>query len=232
MIELEIEDKVVEVNPYLTIGQYQNLKLNMDSYKDDPTALLSLYTNIPVNKLKDLPREQVKFVQEYITSQFTEKSVTDELHNVFTHNGIEYGLENDWSKLAWGGWVDLEVFSSDDIEQNIHLIMSILYRPIKERKKGRYILQPYKADEIEDRANEFLTLPVNYWFGASIFFFITGNLYMNNIESSLTMKNKLNQMIMKGWTILPKWVKEKLPLDSILLSLTNSPTKTLPKWNK
>jgi hypothetical protein len=232
MIELEIEDKVVEVNPYLTIGQYQNLKLNMDSYKDDPTALLSLYTNIPVNKLKDLPREQVKFVQEYITSQFTEKSVTDELHNVFTHNGVEYGLENDWSKLAWGGWVDLEVFSSDDIEQNIHLIMSILYRPIKERKKGRYILQPYKADEIEDRANEFLTLPVNYWFGASIFFFITGNLYMNNIESSLTMKNKINQMMMKGWEILPKWVKEKLPLDSILLSLTNSPTKTLPKWNK
>ena len=176
MIELEIEDKVVEVNPYLTIGQYQNLKLNMDSYKDDPTALLSLYTNIPVNKLKDLPREQVKFVQEYITSQFTEKSVTDELHNVFTHNGVEYGLENDWSKLAWGGWVDLEVFSSDDIEQNIHLIMSILYRPIKERKKGRYILQPYKVDEIEDRANEFLTLPVNYWFGASIFFFIIMNM--------------------------------------------------------
>ena len=201
----------------------------MDSYKDDPTAVLSLYTNIPVNKLKDLPREQVKFLQVYITTQFTEKSVTDELHNVFTHNGVEYGLENDWNKLAWGGWVDLEVFSSDDIEQNIHLIMAILYRPIKERKKGKYILHPYKADEIEDRANDFITLPVNYWFGASVFFFITGNLFMKDIESSLTMKNKINQMIVKGWTILPQWIKNRVSLDSILHSPSNCHRQVL-RW--
>ena len=232
MIQIEVEDKVVEVNPYLTIGQYQNLKRNMDSYKDDPTALLSLYTNIPVRQLKNLPLEQVKFVQEYITTQFTDKSISDELHNVFTHNGVEYGLENNWQKLAWGAWVDLEVFSSDDIEENIHLLMSVLYRPIKERKKNKYVLEPYDADTIEERANEFLTLPVNYWFGVSVFFFITVNLYMKDIESSLTMKNKLNQMIVKGWKILPKWVKRKLPLDSILTLPTNLQGKTLPNFNR
>jgi len=232
MIQIEVEDKVVEVNPYLTIGQYQNLKRNMDSYKDDPTALLSLYTNIPVRQLKNLPLEQVKFVQEYITTQFTDKSISDELHNVFTHNGVEYGLENNWQKLAWGAWVDLEVFSSDDIEENIHLLMSVLYRPIKERKKNKYVLEPYDADTIEERANEFLTLPVNYWFGVSVFFFITVNLYMKDIESSLTMKNKLNQMIVKGWKILPKWVKRKLPLDSILTLPTNLQGKTLPNFSR
>jgi len=225
MIEIEIEDKIVEVKPYLTIQQYQRLKGNEEKYLNSSVATLSLYTGIPVNQLKDLPVEQVNFVQEYITSQLTEKSVSDELHNVFTHNGVEYGLENDWTKLAWGGWVDLEVFSSENIEQNIHYIMAILYRPIKEKKKGNYILQPYKADEIEDRANEFLTLPVNYWFGASVFFFITGNLYISSLESSLIMKNKMNKMIAKGWKILPKWVKEKLPLDSILISPTNSQPK-------
>jgi len=232
MIQIEVEDKVVEVNPYLTIGQYQNLKRNMDSYKDDPTALLSLYTNIPVRQLKNLPLEQVKFVQEYITTQFTDKSISDELHNVFTHNGVEYGLENNWQKLAWGAWVDLEVFSSDDIEENIHLLMSVLYRPIKERKKNKYVLEPYDADTIEERANEFLTLPVNYWFGVSVFFFITVNLYMKDIESSLTMKNRLNQMIVKGWKILPKWVKRKLPLDSILTLPTNLQGKTLPNFSR
>lgn len=232
MIQIEVEDKVVEVNPYLTIGQYQNLKRNMDSYKDDPTALLSLYTNIPVRQLKNLPLEQVKFVQEYITTQFTDKSISDELHNVFTHNGVEYGLENNWQKLAWGAWVDLEVFSSDDIEENIHLLMSVLYRPIKERKKNKYVLEPYDADTIEERANEFLTLPVNYWFGVSVFFFITVNLYMKDIESSLTMKNKLNQMIVMGWKILPKWVKRKLPLDSILTLPTNLQGKTLPNFSR
>ena len=221
MIELEIEDKIVQVKPHLTIQQYQRLKSNEEKYQNSSVETLSLYTDIPVNQLKDLPLEQVNFVQEYITSQITTNSMKDELHNIFTHNGVEYGLENDWTKLAWGGWVDLEVFASDKIEDNIHYIMAVLYRPVIDRKKGKYIIEPYKADDIEDRANEFLTLPVNYWFGASVFFFITGNLYISNLESSLIMKNKLNRMMMKGWEILPKWVKKKLPLDSILISPTN-----------
>ena len=221
MIELEIEDKIVQVKPHLTIQQYQRLKSNEQKYQNSSVETLSLYTDIPVNQLKDLPLEQVNFVQEYITSQITNNSMKDELHNIFTHNGVEYGLENDWTKLAWGGWVDLEVFASDKIEDNIHYIMAVLYRPVIDKKKGKYIIEPYKADDIEDRANEFLTLPVNYWFGASVFFFITGNLYISNLESSLIMKNKLNRMMMKGWEILPKWVKKKLPLDSILILPTN-----------
>jgi hypothetical protein len=225
MIELEIEDKIVQVKPHLTIQQYQRLKSNEEKYQNSSVETLSLYTDIPVNQLKDLPLEQVNFVQEYITSQITTNSMKDELHNIFTHNGIEYGLENDWTKLAWGGWVDLEVFASDKIEDNIHYIMAVLYRPVIDRKKNKYTIKPYKADDIEDRANEFLTLPVNYWFGASVFFFIIGNLYISNLESSLIMKNKVNKMMMKGWEILPKWVKKKLPLDSILISHINSQTK-------
>jgi hypothetical protein len=221
MIELEIEDKIVQVKPHLTIQQYQRLKSNEEKYQNSSVETLSLYTDIPVNQLKDLPLEQVNFVQEYITSQITTNSMKDELHNIFTHNGIEYGLENDWTKLAWGGWVDLEVFASDKIEDNIHYLMAVLYRPVIDNKKGKYTIKPYKADDIEDRANEFLTLPVNYWFGASVFFFIIGNLYISNLESSLIMKNKVNKMMMKGWEILPKWVKKKLPLDSILISPTN-----------
>jgi hypothetical protein len=221
MIELEIEDKIVQVKPHLTIQQYQRLKSNEEKYQNSSVETLSLYTDIPVNQLKDLPLEQVNFVQEYITSQITTNSMKDELHNIFTHNGVEYGLENDWTKLAWGGWVDLEVFASDKIEDNIHYLMAVLYRPVIDKKKGKYTIKPYKADDIEDRANEFLTLPVNYWFGASVFFFITGNLYISSLENSLIMKNKMNQMIMKGWEILPKWVKKKLPLDSILISPTN-----------
>jgi len=225
MIELQIEDEIVEVKPYLTIEQYQKLKANPQIYEANSVATLSLYTGVPMNKLKDLPLNQITFVQEYITTQLTNNSMKDELHNVFTHNGIEYGLENDWTKLAWGGWVDMEVFAAENVEENIHYLMSILYRPITNRKKGNYTIEPYKADDIQYRANEFLTLPVNYWFGASVFFFIIVNLYMKDLESSLTTKNKLNSMIVKGWTILPKWVKQKLPLDSILILPTNSQQK-------
>jgi len=229
MIEIQLNDRVVKVQPEITIEQFQRLQNKEDLYKTSPPDLLSLFLNVPVNELKDLPLNQMEFVQTYLMSQMTESSLKDELYNVFTHNGIEYGLENDWSKLAWGAWMDMEVFSSEKIEENIHLIMAILYRPITERKNGKYKISPYKADEIEDRAYEFRQLPIKYWFGASSFFFLTATIYTSNIKSSLMWTNNINQKIMKGWEILPKWVKKRLPLDTILVSHSILQEKTLQK---
>jgi hypothetical protein len=228
-IEIQLNDRVIQVQPEITIEQFQRLQNKEELYKKSPPDLLSLFLNVPVNELKDLPLNQMEFVQSYLMSQMTESSLKDEVYNVFTHNGVEYGLENDWSKLAWGAWMDMEVFSSEKIEENIHLIMAILYRPIVEKKNGKYKIKPYKADEIEDRAYEFRQLPIKYWFGASGFFFLTATIYTSNIKSSLEWTNKTNQMIMKGWEILPKWVKKRLPLDTILVSHSILQGTTLQK---
>ena len=229
MIEIQLNDRVVKVQPEITIEQFQRLKHKEDLYKSSPADLLSMLLSVPVNELKDLPLNQMEFVQSYLMSQMTETSLKDELYNVFTYDGIEYGLENDWSKLAWGAWMDMEVFSAENIEENIHLLMAILYRPIIEKKNGKYKIAPYKADEIEDRAYMFRQLPVKYWFGASSFFFLTATIYTSNIKSSLELTNKTNKMIMKGWEILPKWVKKRLPLDTILVSHSILQEKTSQK---
>jgi hypothetical protein len=232
MIEIQLNDRVIKVQPEITIEQFQRLQYKEDLYKTSPPDLLSLFLNVPVNELKDLPLNQMEFVQSYLVSEMTESSLKNELYNIFTHNGVEYGLENDWSKLAWGAWMDMEVFSSEKIEENIHLIMAILYRPITEKKNGNYKIKPYKADEIEDRAYEFRQLPIKYWFGASSFFFLTVTIFTNNIKSSLEWTNRVNRWMMKGWQILPRWVKKRLPLDTILVSHSTLQEKTLPKLTK
>jgi hypothetical protein len=229
MIEIQLNDRVVKVEPEITIEQFQRLQHKEDLYKTSPADLLSMLLSVPVNELKDLPLNQMEFVQSYLMSQMTESSLKDELYNIFTHNGVEYGLENDWSKLAWGAWMDMEVFASEKIEENIHLIMAILYRPVVEKKNDKYKIKPYKADEIEDRAYEFRQLPVKYWFGASSFFFLTATIYTTNIKNSLMWTNKINNWILKGWEILPKWVKKRLPLDTILVSHSTLQEKTLQK---
>lgn len=229
MIEIQLNDRVVKVQPEITIEQFQRLKHKEDLYKTSPADLLSMLLSVPANELKDLPLNQMEFVQSYLMSQMTETSLKDELYNVFTYDGVEYGLENDWSKLAWGAWMDMEVFSAENIDENIHLLMAILYRPIIEKKNGKYKIAPYKADEIEDRAYMFRQLPIKYWFGASSFFFLTATIYTSNIKSSLELTNKTNKMIMKGWEILPKWVKKRLPLDTILVSHSILQEKTSQK---
>ena len=232
MIEIVIDDKVVEISPDLSIGQFQRLRGNLESYKKDPAQLLSLYLNIPLYQIKDLPVEQVKFVEEYLTQSLAVSEFKDETNFIIRHKGVEYGLENDWGKLAWGAWMDLEVYSAENIEQNIHKIMAILYRPIKEYKKDRYVLEPYKASEIEDRAEEFLNLPFKYWAGCSSFFLLIASQYMVNMQSSLNTMNRINKLTAMGWKILPKWVQRRLPIDSILISPTTSQMKTLQRWSK
>ena len=144
MIEVVLEDKVIKVSPHMTIGQYQQFIRKQEVYKKNPTELLSLYLNISMNELRDLPLSSVQMVESYITNEMTKDFHKDELYETFEFNGVEYGLENDWSKLSWGAWVDLQVYSSENIQEHIHLIMSTLYRPVVSRdKKGKYKIDKY-----------------------------------------------------------------------------------------
>jgi hypothetical protein len=222
MIEVVLEDKVIKVSPHMTIGQYQQFVRNKEIYKNNPTRLLSLYLDLPMHQLRDLPLSSVQMVESYITNEMSKDFTKDEMVEVFEYDGVEYGIENDWGKLSWGAWVDFQVYSSENIEENIHLIMATLYRPIVSRnKKGKYKIEKYKSEDIEDRAEIFRNIPVLYWFGASGFFLLISTLYLDNIKNSLIMTNKANQMLMKGWKVLPKFLQKIIPLDSILLSHTN-----------
>jgi hypothetical protein len=226
MIEIQLEDRIIEVKEELTISQYQMIHQYKEIYISEPAKLLAMYLDISVNELKDLPLEQVQFVENYLTDILAVQEMKDELFNSFTFEGVEYGLENDWSKLSWGAWTDLEVYSSKDIEQNIHKIMAILYRPVLNWKGKKFIIDRYRASEIEERAELFKKLPAKYWFGVCGFFLLVSTVYINNLKNSLSSVNRANQLIEKGWKILPKWIKRMLPLDSILISHTTLQKKT------
>ena len=233
MIEIRLDDDVIKVKPYMTIEQYQKFLRKEELYKKSPVDLLSLWLKIPTMEIKDLPVEDVKLVENYITQELSKDFNEDKLYDCFEFESVEYGLENDWSKLAWGAWVDFQVLSAQNIQDNIHSIMAILYRPVlKKDKNGKYEIKPYKASEIQERAELFKELPMRYWLGAASFFFLISTLYINNIKNSLTLTSKLNQWMMKGWKILPKWIKRRLPIGSILLLPSNLRKKTSQSLNK
>jgi hypothetical protein len=150
----------------------------------------------------------------------------------FDYEGVTYGFENDWKKLAWGAWQDLEFLSSEDITANIHKILAVLYRPVTEMKDTKYKIEPYKSEEIDERAELFRTIPVSIWLSASVFFLEIVNIYINNIKVSLGQTLKIQTRITKYWKMMPKWMRKVLPLDSILPSLTNSQKKILQSLQK
>lgn len=226
MIEVLIGEKTIQVNPELTIEKYQKIQKNLFRY-NNTSEILALYLDISVDELKELPYDQIKFTEELLSAHLLEPK-TNELVFTFRHKGKSYGLENDWANMRWGQFVDLEVFSQPDkIVESIHIIMALLYRPITIENKKEYKTEPYVSQDILPRANEFLDLPVAYWFGVAQFFFLISNAFTSSLDASLKAKMKIEKLIKPLRKIFPAWLLPKPPQDFISSSLLDLPNKTL-----
>lgn len=228
---ITLNGRDIKLKPFMEVGKYQQIIKQLELVSKDPTKLLSLYLDCDINELRDLPKNEVDFIEQFISSVMLQPP-KQELTYTFQFNGITYGLENDWKKLAWGAWQDFEILSAENINDNIHYLLAILYRPTTKINKKDYKIVPYKSAEIKDRAELFKQLPIEYWFGVSSFFLLIGKLYITDINNSLMWTTKTNQLTTKLWMKLPTCLRNKLPLDSILLSPYPYAKKTLLKSNK
>lgn len=229
MIEVLIDDRVIKVNPKLTIDKYQKIQGNPIRYSK-PEEILGLYLDISVDELRDLPVDQIKFVEVALSNYILEPKTRD-LVTTFELNGITYGLENDWQNMTWGQWVDMEVYSqSDKLTDNIHMLMALLYRPVVSEKGKDYKLEKFKSLKVMERAELFKNnLPIEMWFGVSTFFLRALNAYITHIDTSLKAKMKIESYLKPLRKILPKWLLPKPLPDSTLNSLTNLRARTSQK---
>jgi hypothetical protein len=214
MIEILIDGKVQKVNTEMTIELYQTIQKNPLKYTN-PSEMLALYLGITVEELKDLPVDQIRFVEGVLSSHILRPNPDDVIYT-FQLDGVTYGLENDWGNMKWGQWVDLEVFSQQDkITDSIHIIMALLYRPVVVEKGTEYKLVDFKSAEVMERAEMFRkNLPIAYWFGCANFFFLIAKEFITNIENSTKAKMKLIRLMKPITKILPKWLHPKVLRDS------------------
>jgi hypothetical protein len=80
--------------------------------------VISLFTGITLRELKNQSVETIELLEAIVSERFVIPQ-KNELVMTFEYNGQLYGLENDWSKLAFGAWIDFEVYSSEDIFSNM-----------------------------------------------------------------------------------------------------------------
>lgn len=80
----------------------------------------------------------------------------------------KYGLIPDFSKLSLGEFIDLENNAKDGFFDKLHVVMSILYRPITEQWKDHYTIEPYAPSEAKNEAMREATMDVVL--GAMVFF--------------------------------------------------------------
>jgi hypothetical protein len=216
MIKIKIDGKEHNVNPELTIEKYQIISRNPKKYENQ-TEILALYLGITPDELKDLPVDQISFLDKILTTHMSPPQ--SDLIFTFKHEGVTYGLENDWGNMTFGQWTDMEVFSQPDkITDNIHILLALLYRPIEKQKGNTYKLEKFKSSKVLDRAEIFKNVPIILWFSAANFFFLISKEFVSNTNISLKRKMRIQKIKQK----ILKWIPLNLPLKWLQDFFTNS----------
>ncbi len=185
-------DQKIELPQTLTIRHYQILTKigNPNTFQ-----IISVLTGIPENELKELDPDNFSFLEKKLVPMLHVEKPTKIVFQ-FKHNDKEYGLVQDFYKLTMAEWVDLEVYSNgENVLDNIHKIMAILYRPVvKKLKNNKYQIENYNSNDIEQRAEEFLDLPLEFYLSVSGFFLQSVTIFTKVLADSLKQKSQI-QMV-------------------------------------
>ena len=191
----------------ITLKQYQKF-IKIQKENDDPYFLqckmIEIFCNLDSNAVRNLKLSDADKIVNVLNLMFEEKP---KLINTFKLGKIEYGFIPKLEDISLGEYVDLDTYMGD--WDNMHIAMNVLYRPITEKIKDKYLIEDYNT-ESKDKLDE---IPLDVVLG-SVFF-----LYNLGMELSTVMLNYLEEEevnnLMQQQTFQKNGDGIKVSLDSL-----------------
>ena len=156
----------------ITIGTYQKYVKIQEGKGTDKTKVvksLALLCNTSPFIVKKMAYTDLLEIMEIIKKMIDTEPTKDDFKKLFTFKGEEYGFCPNLSKLTTGEYIDLEAYCKEPIE-NLHIIMSILYRRVTNKVNERYAVESYDPEEFKEEL--FKDCPMNIAL-SSLGFFLT-----------------------------------------------------------
>ena len=156
----------------ITIGIYQEyvkIQEGKASEKNKVIRSLALLCNTSTFVVKKMAYTDLLDIMNIIKGMIDTEPQEDDFVKVFTFSDIEFGFVPNLNKLTTGEYIDLESYCKNPIE-NLHIIMSILYRKVTNKVNDRYAIEPYNPDEFKEEL--FKDCPMNIAL-SSLGFFLT-----------------------------------------------------------
>ena len=136
----------------ITIGTYQKyveIQQGKGSEKNKIIKSLALLCNTSPFVVKKMAYKDLLEIMAIIKNMIDTEPNKEQFRKVFEFNGEEYGFCPNLSNISTGEYIDLESYCKEPIE-NLHTIMSILYRKINFSRGERYSIEEYNPDEFKE----------------------------------------------------------------------------------
>ncbi len=156
----------------ITIGTYQKYVKIQEGKGTDKTKVvksLALLCNTTPFIVKKMAYTDLLEIMDIIKKMIDTEPTKQDFKKLFTFKGEEYGFCPNLSKLTTGEYIDLEAYCKEPIE-NLHIIMSILYRRVTNKVNDRYAVEAYDPEEFKEEL--FKDCPMNIAL-SSLGFFLT-----------------------------------------------------------
>jgi hypothetical protein len=140
-------------------------------------AMVTIFCDVSVEDAKNIVAKDFTEIVNDITKVLSQQP---RFIQRFIHEGKEYGFIPNLDEITAGEYIDLESFLRN--EETYNKAMSVLYRPILNKRKDLYNIEEYKGSH-----TKFNTLNLEIVLGSMLFFWNLSN------ELLIAMKGYLQQ---------------------------------------
>ena len=202
-IDLIVPNSLKEI----TLKQYQKF-IKIQKENDDPYFLqckmIEIFCNLDSNAVRNIKLSDADKIVNVLNLMFEEKP---KLINRFKLGKVEYGFIPKLEDISLGEYVDLDTYMGD--WDNMHIAMNVLYRPITEKIKDKYLIEDYNT-ESKDKLDE---IPLDVVLG-SVFFFYNLGMELSTVMLNYLEEEEVNNL-MQQQTSQKNGVGIKVSLDSL-----------------
>ena len=170
-----------------TYQKYVKIQEGKGSEKNKVVKSLALLCNTTPIVVKKMAYKDLLEIMAIIKKMIDTEPSKLNFRKVFIFNKDEYGFCPNLSGISTGEYIDLENYCKEPIE-NLHIIMSILYRRVTNKVNNRYAVESYDPEEFKEEL--FKDCPMNIAL-SSLGFFLTLGERLAKISHSFLEAQKM-----------------------------------------
>ena len=175
-----------------TYQKYVKIQEGKGSEKNKVVKSLALLCNTTPFVVKKMDYKDLLEIMSIIKTMIDTEPKEEEFRKTFVFKQEEYGFVPNLSKLSTGEYIDLETYCKQPIE-NLHIIMSILYRKITFKRNERFAIENYDPDEFKEEL--FKDCPMDIALSSLGFFLTLGSVLARTSQHFLQVQEMKQQKV-------------------------------------
>lgn len=161
-LELVIPTSLSEI-PLMHYQKFLEVAKNTNDDEFLGQKMIEIFCGIELKEVVKIAMPDVINLVSHFNKLFAE---IPKFKNRFEINGVEFGFIPNMEKISWGEYISIDKTIND--YQNLNVAMGVMYRPIIEFKKDKYLIEKYNAEGYYDDLMKYA--PLDVCLSAQLFF--------------------------------------------------------------